>query len=371
LNIKTVTQPADFSALENEWKALSQNSNSDNVFLTWEWISTWWECFSTGRQPCILTARKIHDGQLLGLAPLNVRRRTYKKIISYRELSFMENQAAAPDHLDIISGAGFEEDIAEAFANYILENRSKWDAIKLDNAASESLFVRHILEKKPSGAMISYQPCPYIQLTETWENYLSALSKNARHNILRYGNRLRKEYPDQVNYWRVEKKDDLLKMTDIFFSLHLDRKSEQQQDSTLSDQQLLIFIQKIVHKFHENGWLHFYILTVQQEPVAAILCFFYKGIFSCYQQGHNPSWAVFGPGGQMIAYAVQQAILNGARECDFLRGDELYKYRWTKTTHNDIYFAMPTSSWGQFLFKMRNIGQGIKHKYQKNETKRL
>ena len=369
MNVKITTQPDDFSALENEWKALLQNSNSDNVFLTWEWISTWWECFSTGRQLCILTARRINDGKLLGLAPLNIQRRVYKNIIPYRELSFMENQEAAPDHLDIISGADSEEEVAKAFVNYIFENRSMWDVIKLDNAASGSLFLRLMLEKKAASAMISYQPCPYIQRTETWENYLSGLSKNARHNILRYGNRLSKAYPDQVKYWRVEKKDDLLRMTDIFFALHLDRKSEQQQDSTLNDQRLLKFIQKIVHKFHQNGWLHFYILTVKQEPIAAILCFFYKGIFSCYQQGQHPSWAVFGPGRQIIAYTIKQAILNGALEYDFLRGDESYKYAWTKKTHNDIYFSMPISSWGQFLFKMRNINQSIKNKYQKNALK--
>lgn len=369
MNIKAVTEADEFSALEDEWKALLRNSNSGNVFLTWEWISTWWECFSTGRQPWILTARRIDDGQLLGLAPLNVQRRVYRNIFSYRELSFMENQLAAPDHLDIISGAGFEEDVAAAFVSYIFENRSMWDMIRLDDAASESLFLRLILDKKPPCAMISYQACPYIQLTETWERYLSGLSKNARHNILRYGNRLRKEYPDQVNYWRVEKKDDLLKMTDVFFSLHLERKSEQQQESTFNDQQLLIFIQKIVNKFHENGWLYFYILTVKQEPIAAILCFFYKGIFSFYQQGHNPSWAVYSPGRQITAYAVQQAILNGAREFEFLRGDEPYKYNWTDKIHNDICIAMPTSHWSQLLFKMRNIHESIKHKYQKNVLK--
>ncbi|NCO50549.1 MAG: GNAT family N-acetyltransferase [Deltaproteobacteria bacterium] len=158
-------------------------------------------------------------------------------------------------------------------------------------------------------------------------------------------------------------------MTDVFFSLHLERKSEQQQESTFNDQQLLIFIQKIVNKFHENGWLYFYILTVKQEPIAAILCFFYKGIFSFYQQGHNPSWAVYSPGRQITAYAVQQAILNGAREFEFLRGDEPYKYNWTDKIHNDICIAMPTSHWSQLLFKMRNIHESIKHKYQKNVLK--
>lgn len=359
LNIKAVTQLDEFAALENDWNALLRNSNSDNVFLTWEWISTWWECFSTGRQPWILTARGKHDGQLLGLVPLNVQRRILRNIFSYCELSFMENQLAAPDHLDMISWKGIEENVATAFVNYIFENRSAWDVIRLDNSASESLFLKRLLEKKNACTTICYQPCPYIQLTETWEKYLSGLSKNARHNILRYGNRLRKEYPDQASYWRVDNKDDLLKMTNVFFSLHLDRKSEQQQDSTLRDQQLLVFIQKIVHKFHENEWLHLYILSVKQEPIAAILCFFYKGVFSFYQQGHNPSWAVFSPGRQITAYTVEQAIINEAREFDFLRGDESFKYTWTNKTHNDICFLMPTSSWGRFLFKMRNISKKL------------
>lgn len=364
MNIKAVTQPDEFSALENEWKALSRSISSDNVFLTWEWISTWWECFSQGRQLWILTARRIADGKLLGLAPLNVQRIVYRNVFSCRELSFMENQLAAPDHLDIISGEGFEEDIAAAFVNYIFENRSMWDVIKLDDAASESLFLRLILEKKASCARISYKPCPYIQLTETWEHYLSGLSRNARHNILRYGNRLRKEYPAQVTYWRVERIDDLLRMTDIFFSLHLERKSEQQQNSTLKDEQLLTFIQKLVHKFHENGWLHFYILAVKEEPIAAVLCFLYKGIFSFYQQGHNPSWAVYSPGRQITAYAVQRAIANGAFEFDFLRGSESYKYTWTDKTHNDICLALPLNYWARLLIIMRNISRGIGHKYQ-------
>ena len=365
LNIKAVTQLDEFSALEDEWKALMRNSNSDNVFLTWEWISTWWECFSTGRQLWILTVRRIHDGKLLGLAPLNIQRVSYKNIFSYCELSFMENQLAAPDHLDIISRAGSEEDVAAAFVSYIFENRSMWDAIRLDNIASGSFFLHLILQKKNSPTMIFYQPCPYIPLTETWENYLSGLSKNARHNILRYGNRLRKEYPDQVNCWRVEKKDALLNMTDIFFSLHLDRKSEQQQESTLKEQQLLVFIRKVVQKFNENGWLHFYMLTVQEEPIAAILCFYYKGLFSFYQQGHHPAWAVYSPGRQITAHAVQQAILNGAREFDFLRGDESFKYTWTNKTHKDICLAMPISKRGQLLFKMRNVSRRIRHIYQK------
>lgn len=365
MSIKAVTRLDEFSALENEWKALLRNSNCNNVFLTWEWLSAWWDCFSTGRELCVLTARSIHDGQLLGLAPLNLQRRVYRNLFSCRELSFMENQLAAPDHLDIISGAGCEEDVAKAFVNYIFENRSMWDVIRLDNSASGSLFLRLLLEGKPPGSLIEYEPCPYIPLADTWEDYLSSLSKNARHNILRYGNRLNKEYPDQTGYRKVENRDDLVKMTEIFFSLHLDRKSQQKEGSTLNNQQLSVFIQKIVDNFHENGWLHFYILTVRQEPIAAILCFFYKGVFSFYQHGHHPSWAAFSPGRQIIAYSIQQAILSGACECDFLRGDESYKYNWTKKTRNDIYFSMPTSHWGQLLCRMKKISQRIRRNYQK------
>jgi CelD/BcsL family acetyltransferase involved in cellulose biosynthesis len=364
LTIHPVETLEEFFSLENDWKDLVRNSGSANVFLTWEWMSTWWSCFSKGRQLWILTARKSDDGQLVGLAPLNVRELAYRMFFPYRELSFMEDLLAAPDHLDVISRKGFEEDVAIALATHVLENRSNWDIIRFDDIAEESLFLKRLLEKKTLHPRVVHKPCPYIQLPGTWEGYLSSLSRNERHNVLRYGNRLRKEYPDH-HFRRIEGKEDLAKMTHEFFSLHLDRKLEQQQHSTLNDQKLLSFIQKIVHTFDEKGWLHFYVLTVGKEPIAAMLSFLYGGIFFFYQQGHDPSWAVYSPGRQITAYGVQQAISNRAREFDFLRGDESYKYNWTDKSHNDICCSLPSSCRGWLIFKVRNINRRIKHKFKK------
>jgi CelD/BcsL family acetyltransferase involved in cellulose biosynthesis len=358
--VNTITANADFSILENEWKDLMHNSKSSNVFLTWEWISSWWDCFSEGRELWILTARTADDGKLVGLAPFNIKWRFLRNIFPYRELSFMENQRAAPDHLDIISRTEFEEDVTSVFVDFIMENRFRWDILRLNHVDSASLFLSRIVQRKSPDSALWSQPCPYISLPENWEDFLSGLSKNARHNILRYGNRLKKDHADQVSYLKIDKEDELLKTIDIFSHLHLDRKSEQKLTSTLSDPHQLKFLQQVTNKFNYNGWLHFYLLLVKEQPVAAVICFFYKGIFSFYQQGHDPAWAVYSPGRQITAYSVQRAIESGAHEFDFLRGDETYKYTWTKKSHDDIEFTMTTSRWGRFIFRMSSIAQKIR-----------
>lgn len=359
VTVEAVTKTDGFSILEKEWKDLARNCRFDNVFLTWEWMSSWWNSFSEGRQLWILTARAMGNGELVGLAPLNIRRRFMRKMAPYRELSFLENQRAAPDHLDILCRIDFEQEVATAFADFIMAKRSAWDIIRLNHVNAESLFLSLVLQKKPPGSVSLPQPCPYISLPGRWEDFLAGLNKNARHNILRYGNRLKKDYPDQVNYPKIEREEDLSAAIDTFASLHLDRKSEQKMASTLSDPLQLDFLREITKKFNDNQWLHFYFLKVKEQPIAAIICFFYRGIFSFYQQGHDPAWAVYSPGRQITAYAVRTAIMEGAQEFDFLRGDEAYKYTWTNHSHVDIELIMPTSRWGRLLLQLRMILQSM------------
>ena len=63
-----VTTLEGFRALEPEWNALLQRSDADTIYLTWEYLTTWWEVFGKIRELWILTARD-EGGKLIGLAP--------------------------------------------------------------------------------------------------------------------------------------------------------------------------------------------------------------------------------------------------------------------------------------------------------------
>ncbi len=88
LSLKLITTDAAFYALEPEWLALEQAGAVPNVFLSWEWMSSWWRHFGEVCSLWVLAARQQERGELVGLAPLCIRQRQIGPI-RYRELTFI------------------------------------------------------------------------------------------------------------------------------------------------------------------------------------------------------------------------------------------------------------------------------------------
>jgi len=58
-----------------------------------------------------------------------------------------------------------------------------------------------------------------------------------------------------------------------------------------------------------------------------LLNYFYAGKYFFFIGGFDPDYARWSVGTVLFGYAIQHAIEEGAREFDFLRGEEEYKYR--------------------------------------------
>jgi CelD/BcsL family acetyltransferase involved in cellulose biosynthesis len=60
-----------------------------------------------------------------------------------------------------------------------------------------------------------------------------------------------------------------------------------------------------------------------------MLCFDYNNEFLLYNSGFDPEqFAHLSPGNVLTAYTIQDAIRLGRSRYDFLRGDEIYKFRF-------------------------------------------
>ena len=76
------------------------------------------------------------------------------------------------------------------------------------------------------------------------------------------------------------------------------------------------------------GWLQMNFLTVGEERVAAYINFVYDNRVLVYNSGLNhEEYGQLSPGIVLLAYNIQHAIEAGYSKYDFLRGDEIYKYR--------------------------------------------
>jgi hypothetical protein len=46
----------DVQKLSRNWNSLLVNSSSDTIFLTWEWIESWWKNYGSNRPLFVLSA---------------------------------------------------------------------------------------------------------------------------------------------------------------------------------------------------------------------------------------------------------------------------------------------------------------------------
>lgn len=125
LRVEKITSLEEFSALQAECNILEKFS-IDNIFLTPAWLSLWWVVY---KGDCHLNVLAVREGEfLIGLLPL-VLQRNFGLL---RRLVFMGSGELTPNDVDVLSIPGRQNDVLQAVATYLFENRSDWDILELD-----------------------------------------------------------------------------------------------------------------------------------------------------------------------------------------------------------------------------------------------
>src|SRR5215471_10133392 len=114
---RTVISSTDeFEELHDEWDALLTSSVSDCVFLTHEWLFTWWKHLSDGRDLSITAVRD--NGTLIGILPLSMRGAQYTRMMP-RVGEFVGSGIIGSDYLDAIVQKGREKEVLGEFAQEV------------------------------------------------------------------------------------------------------------------------------------------------------------------------------------------------------------------------------------------------------------
>ena len=69
MKLVEIRDEADWDRLESGWNELLEASASKTIFLTWEWLRSWWSAYGRGGGIWILAAYD-DAGVLRGIAPL-------------------------------------------------------------------------------------------------------------------------------------------------------------------------------------------------------------------------------------------------------------------------------------------------------------
>ena len=322
MKLTAYNQPELFKELQGEWNELLARSHSNRVFSTWEWQSTWWTAYHPG-ELWVITCRDDAN-RLVGIAPWFIES-TKENGRVVRPIGCVE----VTDYLDIIIDNDCTQPVFEAFADYAAANKQQYDLINLcnlpENSPTYTLFAT-ILNKRGFEATLTQQEvCPVIYLPDNWEAYFELLDKKQRHELRR---KLRRAEgaSEKIDWYIVSQQHNLDAEIDRF--LHLMASSQYEKAKFLEDQQNLDFFKAIVPITFQKGWLQLSFLTINDEPAAAYLNFVYGESVLVYNSGLLPDkYGHLSAGIILLANNIRNAIENGYKIFDFLRGNEIYKFR--------------------------------------------
>ena len=368
LTVEPIASNRELASLEGAWRALTSRSARPNPFLTWEWVFTWWEFFGSALELWILAAYEESNRELVGLAPLVLRRFPDPRRGPYRELSVLGSNAVAPDHLDAVAADGFQAQVNSAFASYIGE-RGRWDTFRLHGLRSDSFLIDLMREEGGRPRSLVWDSvCPFVSLPSSWEEYESSLDRKVRYNLRSRSRRLEKDADKQVSFQSVASNSEVEDAMSELFRLHQQIRERRRTKGAFGDSLVSDFHRRVAKRFSENGWLRLYLLRVRGDAIAAVYSFRYRDVVYFYQTGYDPAWAKYGPGSAIVAHSIRSSIEEGAHEFDFLRGNEPYKFQWTRQVRKDFRGWLSHSVRGSVLIAGYRLGLNARRALQRMKT---
>jgi CelD/BcsL family acetyltransferase involved in cellulose biosynthesis len=310
-----------FSALKPEWNDLVHRSCCDTLFLTWEWQSTWWRRLGEG--DLVLLGFRGDDGRLVGIASLF---RTQAEggqatlsLVGCRDVS---------DYLDLVVEQGQEDAVYNALLDCLEGEAVNWDLLDLCNVPQNSptlVQLRDLAERRGYQTLVQVEDvCPIIDLPATWDEYLMMLDKKQRHEVRR---KLRRaDGGGDTRFIVVGPDHDLRAEMEVFIDLH--QKSTPEKDQFM-DPQMQAFFFDIAQVSQARNWLQLAFVEIDGTKAASLLNFDYGDAILVYNSGYDPAqFSHLSPGIIVTARSIEHAIGLGRSKFDFLRGDEVYKYRF-------------------------------------------
>jgi CelD/BcsL family acetyltransferase involved in cellulose biosynthesis len=338
MEVETIRTLPGFLCLKDEWCELQCSSDATSLFLSWEWLYTWWKELAEDRELWILAVRG--EGKLMAVAPFCRRPASLRVAGAIPVVEFLGSGTVGSDYLDVIVRHGWELQAREALASHLCHARPvlRWTNV----AANTSSAARVSALLGDSGWNVreaTTNVCPFITLAgKSWEDYLASLGAEHRYNFHRKWRRLNRDYA--VSFDQAATEAECGESIDLAMQLHRLRWSEHGESEAFHTPQVVAFHRSFARLALQRGWLRLYILRLNGKPAACLYGFLYGEKFYFYQSGFDPAFEKYSVGMICMGLGIQKAVEEGASEYDMLHGAEPYKFHWARESREIVRFEL-------------------------------
>ena len=330
-----VTDDTKFEELQNSWSVLAEKSGIPNIFLTHEWLWTWWRHLKGNRKLFLVTV--YEDAQLVGVAPLML-----CKEYGFRRLKFISSQFADFEDFIIASDESKREEIIETILKTIYQTKG-WDIFRLQGIKESSpnfpVFKRFASGRRDFRVCIQehQEGAPFLEISQTWEDYSKTLRRKLFTDTKRNTNLLQKEGEIQFGEAKLGGLEDLDRMLDEHFRFHQMRRNSLDTVSVMERKETCDFFRAVARQFLEKGWLRFHWMSVNRDFASAHFGFFYQKHFFYYLPSFNESFKRFSVGRILLLKFLEESFRARVERFDFMAGEEVYKKNFNPAVEK-LYF---------------------------------
>lgn len=330
LTVDVVETPAAFDALRDEWDAAACASVDANVFLTWEWLRTWWRHFGEQRPDAHLHIVVLRDELgIVAAAPLY---RTERGVGPVRVAVLQTIAHDAGDYGGVILVRRHAEAIdtlldlcVARLRNHaaVVLSRLPDDGVLVDRLRAAAVDPARATKLVVTESALADAVCPYTDVREGY-NLTKHLKK---HKIRQRMRRLSEKHEVAFEYHTGPTLDEGLDRLVAVHEARWDDREEEMQ-GLFADSDHAEFLLDGIRALDRAGWLRLLTLTADGRTVSAELDFDFAGRVYMFKGAFDPAFGEFSPG-QLTHYRVfEDGIARGVEEFDFMRGDHPYKRRW-------------------------------------------
>jgi CelD/BcsL family acetyltransferase involved in cellulose biosynthesis len=366
MKVELVNRREDLNALAPRWDELARQDERDGFFRTSGWYLSWLDHVRTDVQPFVVVVRGA-DGEIAGLAPL-CRLANPDRWLPMSGVSIGGREVVSGDYLDYLSAPGSRDEVVRSILDFLWKDSPQWDLLITGEVFKNGDLhraVQSFAERKDLPFRVQEErACPYIELPPTFEQYLAdGFSRKRRHEIKRQTRVMLEEFGAQIEVY--DRPAEISANLDLLVQLHSGRWQSANQTGNMGRPGFVRFLYRVCEAPPAGATPRLYVMRHQQQAVVALLVFYFGQSALAYSIGRDPECCIshLSPGFAVFVRSIQDAIGQGLRYYDFLRGDERYKSHLTKASRQTVTLVIGRSPSARAYLQALQIKDFIKQHF--------
>jgi CelD/BcsL family acetyltransferase involved in cellulose biosynthesis len=342
IRIECVREPAKLKSLTCDFDRLSKGATMQRL----SWLVPWWEAYQTTHRLHVLVTRR--GASVCGIFPLA---ETHSALTG-RSLVFLGSGKVCSDDLGILAESSDSEEVAEAFATWLIQSPDccRWDQLDLDGVREANQAMAHFGEcmEALSGSQIKRKPSP-----KCWAAPLEGGLVAYRNRLSKRARKIVQEAEAAIDSGKgvleiAQSQEQALEFVRDIEEMHQARWKERGIHGCFSTSEFTCFLNEAIRCMWHDPWkattelacveardhsvnsrqrVIVARLKIDGAVAAGSICFRNLDTLAMYLVGMNPEFAKVRPGWMLNTCIIKHAIEQGCTKFDFMRGDEDYKER--------------------------------------------